>query len=138
MAAQININVAIDTAAVNALTGRTSTSAVNQAARIVAKRVRDNIVSANLIDTGFMRDNIDIEYQQGPARNPIARVHVRAPHAIYQEYGTRAHGPVRAQYLRFKPKGKSFYVFAKWVRGVPAQRFMQRAVDSLTAQDFIP
>ena len=38
--------------------------------------------------------------------------------------------------MRFKPKGKNYFVFAKWVRGVKAAHFMSKAASRLTARDF--
>lgn len=58
------------------------------------------------------------------------------PYVKYQEFGTRAHGPVRAKMLRFRPKGSAEYVFAKWVRGVQPARFMRKALAALRPSDF--
>lgn len=112
------------------------TWAVNQAARVTAKRAKQNITQLGRIDTGAMRDSIKAEPQRGRTMNPSARVISPAPYSAFQEYGTRAHGPVRAKFLRFKPKGSSTFVFAKWVRGVTPGRFMQKALRALTTKDF--
>ena len=60
----------------------------------------------------------------------------RVGYAKFQDLGTRAHGPKHKKFMRFKPKGKNYFVFAKWVRGVKAAHFMAKAVSKLTARDF--
>ena len=57
-------------------------------------------------------------------------------YAIYQERGTRGSVARPGRMLRFKPKGSSTYVFAKRTGPVPATRFMERALNSLTSADF--
>jgi hypothetical protein len=64
-------------------------------------------------------------------------VYTPVPYAIFQELGTRAHGPKRAPRMVFKPKGQQMFVFAKWVRGVEPAYFMTNALKSLSVKDFL-
>jgi len=137
VAATVTIDVKLDPSAIARVVGGTAAEAATTAARVIARRVRENIIAEDLIDTGFMRDNITVE-EARPGDRPVAYVHVAGQQAVFQEFGTRGHGPVRAQYLRFKPKGSNVYVFARWVRGVRPRRFMTRAIESVTVADFIP
>lgn len=52
-----------------------------------------------------------------------------------QEKGTRAHGPVRAQFLVFQVRGRGPVIFAKRVRGVTPGRFMENALRQARASD---
>lgn len=45
--------------------------------------------------------------------------------STYLEFGTRAHGPVRAKLLHWVEDGKD--IFAKWVRGITATNGLLRA-----------
>lgn len=47
-------------------------------------------------------------------------------YASFLEYGTRAHGPVKANFLRFKVPG-GMVVYTKWVRGITPRPFMREA-----------
>jgi hypothetical protein len=54
-------------------------------------------------------------------------VRIRSPkhYASYIEYGTRAHGPVRARALRFVIGGR--VIFARRVRGIRPRKFLYKA-----------
>jgi hypothetical protein len=113
---------------------------VEQAVRRAAFKVKERVISgmAARTSTGTMRGSVFAVSSLGGTRlSREWRVEARAPHTMYQEAGTRAHGPVRARFLVFTPKGGSRPVFARWVRGVSAARFMQRAADQTTVADFM-
>lgn len=103
-----------------------------KAARRAGQRVRANIVSSGRVHTGRMLKSVRVE----PAGKARWKVVNYVPYAKFQEFGTRAHGPVTAQFLRFKPKGATAFVFAKRVRGVTAARFFEKAMRSLTIKDW--
>lgn len=64
-----------------------------------------------------------------------SRIDITAPHARYIDEGTRAHGPVRAKFLRWYVAGRP--VFAKWVRGISPRRFSKEASDAFE-RDIVP
>lgn len=53
-------------------------------------------------------------------------------YAVFVHEGTRAHGPVRARFLRFEIDGK--VIFAKRVRGVSARPFLRNALEAAAAE----
>lgn len=53
-----------------------------------------------------------------------ASIGSRVPHMKFLEDGTRAHGPKRANFLRFPTKDG--IVFAKWVRGIRPMKIFKR------------
>lgn len=117
--------------------GSASEGAVKKAADAAQTRYTNNIRAAGLVNTGELINSVTQAAVPGSSpMKPARAVGAAAKHAKYQEFGTRAHGPVRAKALRFKPKGSSTFVFAKWVRGVRPQRFAQRALDSIRPTDF--
>lgn len=107
---------------------------VGRAAARAAGRVRDRAKENATVDTGLMRNSIVAELQQQGLTTVTWRIGSNVEYALYQELGT---GPIyarRAPFLVFK-------VGNRWVRtystkGVPAVRFLTRAIDSLTVEDF--
>lgn len=128
-----HVNVIIYQDRVDRVIGAASSQAVNRGSITVMSRAK----AFAPVDTGRLRNSIT-RTQPAMVSGGLwtSVVYTDLEYGMYQEYGTRAHGPVRAKALRFKPKGSSKYVFAKWVRGVPAKRYMQRAFDSLRESDF--
>ena len=55
----------------------------------------------------------------------IIRIRNPRHYASYIEYGTRAHGPVTARFLRFKIGGK--FISTKWVKGIRPRKFLYKA-----------
>lgn len=106
------------------------------AARATVDRIQANITRLGRIDTGQMREDWTI-------RADVSDLHPRmfissgVPYMLYQERGTRAHGPRNAQFMVFTPKGSSRVVFAKWVRGVKAGHFVRDAYRRLSVSDFV-
>lgn len=132
------VNLTLFTGRFPTVVGPLAGAAVQRAAVIAKGRVEQNIQSDGLVASGQMRDGIVTEPgpQSDPMR-PTQDVRSTAKHTMFQEAGTRAHGPVRAKAMRFKPKGSNVFVFAKWVRGVPARHFMRRAKDAVRVSDFL-
>lgn len=116
-----------------------SKTAVRRAARRTASRANINVIRKDRVDTGRLAKSfVTREVSTTVPGIHKVRVYSRAPYAVYQERGTRAHGPKRAKFMRFKPKGSNVYVFAKWVRGVPPGNFLRDAKRALTREDFLP
>ena len=123
--------------AVIRVTGELANAAAYRGAQKIRGRILSNIRSLGRIDTGAMIQGMQVRrLPDSTTLRPRYRISSSAAHTIFQEKGTRAHGPVRAQRLRFKPKGSDRFVYARWVRGVVAGRFMERAFDATTASDF--
>lgn len=86
------------------------------------------------VDTGRLRASI--EARQVVYRGQVAvLVGTNVNYAMFQHEGTGIYGPhgtpivpVNGQFLRFRPKGSSGYVFARSVRGNPPTFFLRRAL----------
>lgn len=83
------------------------------------------------LDTGELRDSIHIE---GPAWITIFHIEGKViaggkdvPQAYFMEFGTAAHGPVKAKAMHFFWKGDE--IFAKWVRGCTPLHWMRNAAN---------
>lgn len=135
--ANAHVRIRIDHPTMRAHVGKLSRAAVERGAAKAEERYRANIRTTDRINTGEMVNSV--QQRDVPGRSPMQpAIAVGTPvsYAKYQEFGTRAHGPVRAKYLKFKPKGSSSFVFAKWVRGVRPARFAQNALDMMRPTDF--
>lgn len=112
-----------------------------RAAERARDRVKANITAKDRVDTGAMRDAVKATHlRQTPTRSEWGVVVTGKPanYFIFQDQGTRAHGPVRAKVLRFKPKGSSTFVFAKRVRGITPGNFVRDAFRDTRREDFLP
>ncbi len=132
-----SLNIKIDANAVQRVVGRTVAVAAAHGANVAAARAKNNIAQANRVDSTAMYRGMTVEQVTSAPLNAAYLVYTPVPYAIYQEFGTRDHGPVRAKRLVFKPKGQQFFVFAKWVRGVQPAYFMTNALRSLSVKDFL-
>lgn len=130
------VRLRLDLGKLQARAGTLSKAAVKRAATAAERRVRANIIQSDLMNTGEMLNKVQQRDIPSPLLYPRVAVGSSAPHVKYPEFGTRAHGPVKASALRFKPKGSNVFVFAKWVRGVQPYRFMRRALDAMRPSDF--
>ena len=98
--------------------------------------VMSEVRSAGRVDTGKMIAGMQV---RTIASTPLERrfeVSSSAPYTMFQNAGTRAHGPRTAKMLVFTPKGGSGVVFAKWVRGVTGAHFMEKGLARLRVSDF--
>lgn len=124
--------------AIVAVVGGITDRATKQAAEVTRGRVQANIQRLPRIDSGRMRDTIEVaQHPQAAPLRPLYRVYSDLPYTKYQEHGTRAHGPVRAPNLVFRAKGTDTLVFTKWVQGVKAGHFFRDALNSLNVSDFM-
>lgn len=131
------VRLRIDKGKLTAVVQPMTIHSVRKAGERTKLRARANIMAANRFGTGKMATEMQVK--EIPGQPPLwPKVAVGSPvdYVKYQEFGTRAHGPVKAKFLRFKPKGSSTFVFAKWVRGVTPARFMRKAIDQLRPDDF--
>lgn len=135
--ARSTVRINIDDGKVRSVIGPQIATAVERATEITRGRVRANISRLGRVDSGRMRDTLDKEDITSDVLRPRWRVRSRQPYTIYQELGTRAHGPVTAPFLVFRVKGTPNVVRAKWVRGVEAGNFFRDALESLTVGDFL-
>lgn len=130
-----DVRVRLEPGRVNYVAARAAERGARNAAQATVQRIRENITRLGRIDTGQMLNDWTI-------RADVSGLHPRmfissgAPHMLYQERGTRAHGPRHANFMVFTPKGSSRVVFAKWVRGVKAGHFVRDAYRRLSVSDF--
>jgi len=129
--------------AVDRMLNEVGNQTTKRAADRVAKRARDNLTASGRIGTGKLRDSIKAEKESASGRRVIWVVNVGQPYGKYQERGTASQGsgyiyPVKAKFLRFKPKGSSTFVFARKVRGVKPAWFMRDAYKSIGMRDYLP
>lgn len=111
-----------------------------RAAYLAAQKARGYIISeiqkAGRIDTGRMIAGLQV---RKVATGPLVRrfeVSSSAPYTMFQNDGTRAHGPRRANFMVFSPKGGGGVVFAKWVKGIQGAHFMEKGLARVRAGDF--
>jgi hypothetical protein len=139
MASSGDIKVTINSAAVVSIVGGQAKGASQRAAQATVKRARQNIVAAGRVHTGQMARGMRAEASHDS--DPLVAKYRVVPggdgYARFQEFGTRAHGPVRAKRLVFQIRGQGPVIYAKWVRGVTAAHFMRDAMNALTPNDFI-
>lgn len=113
--------------------------AVELAAQRTAVRANSNVLRRGRRKTGKLARSF--KTKRSPLSTPLlfkVRVYSDLPYTGFQERGTRAHGPVKASRLVFKPKGSQTFVFAKWVRGVKPGNFLSDARRALRPEDFLP
>jgi|SRR5690625_340114 len=127
--------VTLDQSRMTGAVARHAEAAARRAAQTTVARIKENIIRLDRIDTGEMLNSWQIRADTG-GLHPRMFISSTAPHMLFQERGTRAHGPVRAPFLVFTPKGSNRVVFAKWVRGVTPGHFVRDAQRRLTPSDF--
>jgi hypothetical protein len=99
-----------------------------------AGRVRDRAKRNATVDTGLMRNSIIAELESQTPLTITWRIGTPVHYGIYQELGT---GPIfarRAPLLVFKVGNR--WVSTYSTRGVPAVRFLTRAIEATTIRDF--
>lgn len=95
-------------------------------------RTRANIRASGRRNTGKMHDSIRV-VQTGDAKYSVGS---DLPYYKFQEFGRGPVRPIRAKFLRFKPKGSNKFVFAKYVRPDPGGHFLRDARRALSLRDF--
>jgi hypothetical protein len=130
------VKVTLNPGLVATVVGGQTKEACRNAANTAKRLAEGNIRSAGRIDTGEMIGGIVVEDTTRKGMVAQFTVTSTAPHSMFQEAGTRAHGPRRAKMLAWTPKGGGPMIFAKWVRGVTALHFMENAAKALKPGDF--
>lgn len=131
-----NVTVKINPSGLVRVVGPIADRAAYKAAQKCRGYVLSNIISAGRVNTGRMMSTMQVRKTSSSALD--ARYSVWSPleYTMFQNAGTRAHGPRRAEFMVFTPKGGGGRVFAKWVRGVTPAKFMERAVARMSVSDF--
>lgn len=109
--------------------------AAYNAAQKMRGRAISNIRSSGRVDSGRMIAGLQVRVVSRAGLGVAYQVYSSAPYTVYQEFGTRGHGPRTANFMVFTPKGGGGVVFAKWVRGVTPALFMTRALQAARAAD---
>lgn len=126
--------IRLDSGAIARLLEDSSDDALESAARITANRAHINLAAAGR-GAGDLAHSIQPR-KAGPFQWTVGSF---LEYAIYQEEGVR--GPVyprRAKVLRFKPKGASSFVFARFTKGFPGVHYLRDAYNALREADFRP
>lgn len=121
------IKTSIRKGAVIQVVGPMIDAAGYRAAQKMRGRVMANIHSSGRIDTGKMVQGMQVRTIARSGTAVAYQIYSTAFYTVFQELGTKAHGPKVAQAMVFTPKGGSGVVFAKWVRGVTPAYFMRNA-----------
>lgn len=112
-----------------------------RAAYKAAQKGRGYIISeiraAGRVKTGRMIQGMQVRTISSTDLIRRYEVSSSAHYTIFQNNGTRAHGPRTKQVMRFIPKGGSTYVYAKWVRGIEGAHFFEKGTARLRASDFL-
>uniref|UniRef100_A0AAU7J7X1 Tail completion or Neck11 protein n=1 Tax=Microbacterium phage Sunny TaxID=3144828 RepID=A0AAU7J7X1_9VIRU len=135
MAVKVKIN--ISRGAVVSVVGPIAERAAFRAAQKARGYIISEIRAANRVKTGRMQAGMQVRTIASTGLLRRFEVSSSAPYTIFQNNGTRAHGPRTAKALRFIPKGGSQYVYAKWVRGIEGAHFMEKGVARVRASDFV-
>lgn len=132
-----DVRLRLDHSILTATVAPMAEAAVKRAAVTARARARANVSAAGLINTGDL--HASMTYEPVPSAPDFPRYAVGSPldYVKFPEFGTRAHGPVKAKALRFKPKGSKTFVFATWVRGVRPYGFMKQTLDEMRPTDFM-
>ena len=135
--AKARLQVKIDDVAADLYIRNLETKAAMKAATVTRQRIMQNIVSQGRVNTGRMLHSVNVRPDPRPRGKASFVVSVDVPYYKFQNYGTRAHGPVTAKFLVFTPKGSNRVVFAKRVRGIEPGHFSEKARADLTVKDFL-
>lgn len=130
-----NVTLTLDAGAIARVTGDACEKSAYKAAQRVRGKAMANVRRSGRINTGKMMNYTQVRLESSKDR-VVYTVQSTVPYAVFQEYGTRAHGPVRARFLVFRIRGKGPLIFAKWVRGVTPGNFLRDAIRDTRASDF--
>ena len=111
--------------------------AAYRAAQAMRGRAMANIRASGRIDTGGMIAGLQVRVLSRGGLAVAYQVYSAASYTVFQEFGTRAHGPRVASAMVFTPKGGGGVVFATWVRGVTPAYFMTNALRDARASDAV-
>lgn len=114
----------------------------DRAAYAAAQKTRGYVISeiriAGRVRTGRMIRLMQVRrINRGSPLRKAYEVSSTAPYTMFQNDGTRGHGPRTAKMLAFVPKGGSKVVFAKYVRGIRGAHFMEKGLARVRREDFL-
>lgn len=132
-----SVKVTIHKARVIQVVGPIAERAAYKAAQKARGYVISEIRAAGRVKTGRMIQGMQVRLISSNGLTKRFEVSSSAPYTMFQNDGTRAHGPRTKQFLRFIPKGGTQYVFAKWVRGVQGAHFMEKGLARVRVSDFL-
>lgn len=135
--AGIDVKVDFDSAKIEMLVQRKVQQSAKKAAETTRRRARLNLTAAGRVNTGRLRDSIQVTRKRTSKVRVTFAVTATAPYAIFQERGVGPVTPVRARALRFKPKGSNVVVFAQRTRGFDGAHYMRNAYARLSLHDFL-
>jgi hypothetical protein len=88
-------------------------------------------------ETGKMAKTV-----RGTIQGDTLKIKVNASYAKFVYSGTGIYGvhkhpivPLRAKYLRFKPKGSNVYLFKKSVKGQKRTEFLKKAIEQFKSKN---
>lgn len=100
-----------------------------------AKRNLGGVDGPKRVDTGRLRASVNTQLATSPNGAPMAVVGTNVWYARLVHDGTGVYGPrhrlirpVRKKYLRFRPRGRGRYVYARFVVGMKPNRFLVNAL----------
>jgi hypothetical protein len=131
------VTVTIHRGKVIQVVGPIAENAAYKAAQKGRGYVMAEIRAAGRVDTGRMIAGLQVRKVASGPLNKRFEVSSSAPYTMFQNDGTRAHGPRRADFMVFTPKGGGGIVFAKWVKGVQGAHFMEKGLARLRVADFV-
>lgn len=134
-----HVRMKINYGRARAVVQREGRIATRRAAGRTSVRAKANLRRAGRIDTSALLRSIEVREDPSSEMGYVVEAGRGLPdaRAVYQEKGTRAHGPVSSPFLVFRPKGSGALVFTKWVRGVKAARYMEDAHKAIRVADFL-
>jgi hypothetical protein len=107
---------------------------VGRATMRAAGRVRDRAKENVSVDTGLLRNSIVAELQEQGLYHIVWRVGTNLDYGLWQEVGTPPIFARRAPFLVFQVNGRWVRTYS--TKGVPAQRYLTRAIQATSIQDF--
>ena len=137
-AKQPRFQIELNRSEIARLKRRVTHTGAKAAATIARDRARQNIARKGRVNTGAMMRKVNVREVLRSDDKSIFEVIAEAEYSGYQEEGIGPVYPVRAKFLRFKPKGKSTFVFAKKTRGFKGAHFMRDAMRAVKLSDFMP
>lgn len=135
-----NVLVRLDYDLISAMLIDVTELSSGRAARRVADRANGNVRTANRVRTGALSKS----YAARQSRNAMGQyargfeVSSSLEYNTWQEEGIGPVVPVRAQVLRFQPKGSSVFIFRPRTRGFPGAHQLRNAYRTLSLQDYMP
>lgn len=131
------MRVKLDKRVIDGMLADVTDASAGRAARRIADRTKQNIVSSGRVRSGRMRDSIRSRRVSHTNVQTTYEVFSDVPYTIWQEEGIGPVTPVKAKVLRFKPRGANVFIFRPRTKGFKGAHFFRRARASITLDDFL-